>query len=365
MASLFSTISYNYLNTNFYNTVVKNATYADFLDNVNVSVGGKSYEDVAFVNFGINGYSYQSLFGGYGFTEGADGSATGGTVTGYLELKWSGGQWSPIAGIEDISYSLPTLYKAFTTSTASDDHAVMAEVLAGEDTLSLSQFNDVARGYTGNDVIMGYGGNDSLFGDTGNDYLFGGTGSDYLDGGIGIDFAAFIGTRDTYQINRSGSTVIDNVSSRDGEDIVANIERLIFSDGNVGLDVGVGQTSGQAYRLYKAAFDREPDEAGLGYWIDQLDTGAPLQLAASGFIESAEFASLYGSNPSDTAFLTKLYNNVLDRDPDQGGLNYWTQQLNHGLSREDALINFSESNENVSNVAGLIENGIHYQMWLG
>ena len=365
MANLFSTISYNYLNTNFYNSVVKNATYSDFLDNVNVSVGGNTYEDIAYVNFGISGYSYQSVFGGYGFTQGADGSASGGTVTGYLELKWSAGQWSPIAGIEDFSFSLPTLYEAFTTSTASDDLAVMAEVLAGDDGLSLSEFNDVARGYSGNDVILGYGGNDTLFGDSGNDYMFGGSGSDYLDGGTGIDFAAFTGNRDSYQINRSGSSVIDNVSSRDGEDIVANIERLIFSDGNVGLDVGIGQASGEAYRLYKAAFDREPDETGLGFWISQLDNGAPLQMAASGFIESAEFASLYGADPTDAMFLTKLYNNVLDRDPDQGGLNYWSQQLNNGLTREEALINFSESTENVSNVAGLIENGIPYQMWPG
>lgn len=143
-----------------------------------------------------------------------------------------------------------------------------------------------------------------------------------------------------------------------------DIERLQFTDSGVALDIEKWETAGSAYRLYKAAFDRTPDEGGLGYWIDQLDTGASLQLAASGFIHSAEFQRLYGTNPSDTLFLTKLYNNVLDRDPDQAGLDYWIDQFNKGLSRESALINFSESNENLSNVATLIENGIQYQPWL-
>lgn len=96
-----------------------------------------------------------------------------------------------------------------------------------------------------------------------------------------------------------------------------------------------------------------------------LDEGGSLKLAASGFIHSTEFERLYGANASDTLFLTKLYNNVLDRNPDQGGLDYWIGQLNSGMSRESALINFSESNENVSNVAALIGNGIQYQPWLG
>jgi Domain of unknown function (DUF4214) len=190
------------------------------------------------------------------------------------------------------------------------------------------------------------------------------SGATEIDGGLGIDFSFYTGSYARYAVSplEGGKFVVTGSGI---EDMLTHIERLGFADTQVALDVGEWQNAGSAYRLYKAAFDREPDEVGLGYWIEQLDNGGSLQLAASGFLISDEFRSLYGSNPSDTLFLTKLYNNVLDRDPDQGGLNYWIGQINNGMSRESALINFSESNENVSNVAALVDNGIQYQPWLG
>lgn len=159
--------------------------------------------------------------------------------------------------------------------------------------------------------------------------------------------------------------VTDTQANRDGSDTLSNVERLRFSDINLAFDSAAGQIAGSAYRIYKAAFDRAPDLGGLGYWIDQLDNGGSLQTAASGFIHSAEFESLYGANSSDTLFVTKLYNNVLDRNPDQGGYDYWLGQMSNGMTRESVLINFSESNENIANVSGLIANGIQYQEWLG
>ena len=63
---------------------------------------------------------------------------------------------------------------------------------------------------------------------------------------------------------------IHRCSRQDGEDTLVSVERLVFSDVTVALDLdGVG---GQAYRIYKAAFDREPDSGGLGYWIAQMET---------------------------------------------------------------------------------------------
>jgi hypothetical protein len=60
-----------------------------------------------------------------------------------------------------------------------------------------------------------------------------------------------------------------------------------------------------------------------------------------------------------------LYNNVLDRDPDQGGYDFWLNALSNGASRETLLIDFSESKENIANVAQLVVNGIQYQEYTG
>jgi len=135
------------------------------------------------------------------------------------------------------------------------------------------------------------------------------------------------------------------------------INRLPIGLNYVALDTdGV---AGQAYRIYKAAFDRAPDLAGLGFWINAMDKGAALTGVAGGFIGSEEFQSRYGQ-AVDMDFIKLLYENVLDRQPDAAGYQFWQDAMARGLTREGVLIEFSESGENKANVAGLIANGIEY-----
>jgi len=80
--------------------------------------------------------------------------------------------------------------------------------------------------------------------------------------------------------------------------------------------------AGRAYRVYKAAFNRDPmegDKAGLGYWIGQIDKGMDLIEVSARFVDSKEFKDLYGTNPANAQFLTKLYQNVLGRAPGATG----------------------------------------------
>jgi len=152
-----------------------------------------------------------------------------------------------------------------------------------------------------------------------------------------------------------------------GESLVRleNIERLglkelgLYSDYAVAFDID--GTAGEAYRLYEAAFDRQPDLQGLGFWISQMDAGLSLKSAAEYFISSEEFISLYGKQVIDPVFVDTLYLNILGRLPDAEGRNFWTDQLGSGLERSNVLIGFSESNENKLNVLGVISNGIGYE----
>jgi len=125
--------------------------------------------------------------------------------------------------------------------------------------------------------------------------------------------------------------------------------------------------AGQAYRIYKAAFDRNPDTGGLGYWIAQMDKGMNVVEVAARFIDSDEFRVLYGSKPSNAEFLTKVYSNVLDRNPDQAGLAWWVSEMSTNPTKtwQKVLADFSESAENQANVATLIANGIPYDPWVG
>lgn len=205
------------------------------------------------------------------------------------------------------------------------------------------------------ETAIGGRGNDTLTGNEAGNTLTGGAGNDTLSGGAGLDTATYAGKRADYSVARSGS----NASvTGEGADTLDGIERLKFADAMVALDVD--GMNGQVFRLYQAAYDRKPDQAGLGYWIGMADQGMALQSIASAFTSGAEFAALYGAKPDDAAFLTKLYANVLHRPYDQGGYDFWLGALKSGYSRDSMLIDFADSKENVANVATLIANGIDY-----
>jgi len=189
-----------------------------------------------------------------------------------------------------------------------------------------------------------------------------------VSGTGGIDATVFSKVQSNFTIAVAGSqaSVIDKSGSL-GTTILSNVERLQFADTMIALDTGRDQTAGSGYMLYKAAFNRTPDVGGLGFWISKMDTGMGYSSVAQNFVNSAEFQAAFGgSNPTVNTLVTKLYNNVLTRTPDAGGLAFWQDKLsNSGWTTADVLGYFATSNENVTNVTPLIANGIQYQQFVG
>jgi len=176
-------------------------------------------------------------------------------------------------------------------------------------------------------------------------------------------FITFSGNASQYSIaaNANGYAVTDILTSQATQ--VAAGSRLRFADSAIALDLD--GNAGQGYRIYQAAFNRKPDLVGLGYWINQMDNGASQRDVASSFVASAEFAILYGGgNPANLLYVTKLYNNVLQRAPEQDGLNYWLGVMDsNAAGRGEVLGYFSESTENKTLVAPAIAGGIEYLPW--
>ena len=139
---------------------------------------------------------------------------------------------------------------------------------------------------------------------------------------------------------------------------LTGIDLLKFDDQNLNLinDIkatfdqvkGLNTDSGEMFRLYNAAFARFPDADGLKYWIDQFSSGRNTRrVVAQSFLGSEEFTQKYGSNVSDETYVNNLYKNVLGRDADAEGLNYWVGNLSSGIeTRYEALLGFAESAEN-------------------
>ncbi len=183
-----------------------------------------------------------------------------------------------------------------------------------------------------------------------------------IDAGGGLDTLYLRGTRLQYDVQAGvfGGVQGFSVTGNGVNEWVTNVERLGFSNGFLGLDIA-GDT-GMAYRIYQASFNRAPDTGGLGFWINAMDNGMGLEEVASNFIGSVEFQNTYGGL-NNGQFVTQIYQNVLHRAPDPGGLAFWQGQLDNGIwTRAVVLTGFSESVENQANVIGVIADGAAYQL---
>lgn len=95
-------------------------------------------------------------------------------------------------------------------------------------------------------------------------------------------------------------------------------------------------TSGYAARQVTAAYHqvlgRGVDPVGLATWSKALETGTSPAALAADLTGSAEFYQ----NAGDTAegFVAAVYQHLLDRPADPGGLAAWTEALVHGMPRD-------------------------------
>jgi hypothetical protein len=117
------------------------------------------------------------------------------------------------------------------------------------------------------------------------------------------------------------------------------------------ISTGGDVNNAETYRLYEAALGRAPDQAGGAYWSAQLAAGTTPTQVAQGFVASPEFQQDYSAlSPGD--FVSALYQNVLHRAGDTGGIQYWTNILQQGGSQASVVVGFADSPENRAQTAG-------------
>jgi len=123
-------------------------------------------------------------------------------------------------------------------------------------------------------------------------------------------------------------------------------------------------------RFYVDILDRMPELDGINYWAkvlkDKTKTGADV---AKLFVLSDEFKN---KNVSDSEYITRLYKAFFNREPDEAGFSNWLDMLDSGSSREDILDGFLNAEEfiNLCDKFGIdafsnndqIETGIGYYL---
>ncbi len=222
--------------------------------------------------------------------------------------------------------------------------------------LHLAMLADVGIGTIRSEILRGTNVDDRIAAGAGNDTIYQSAGNDIIDGGTGTDTMIYSGKRSTYGIRNNADGSI-TVAKGTATDVLTGIESVRFSGEVTTTDPT--SNAAVAYRVYNAAFKRAPDFGGLSFWTNFLDRGFTPTQMSEGFIGSAEFAQTYGGNLTNASYVDKLYQNVLGRAGEPGGVAFWNGVLNNGsLSRAQVLTGFSESQENKVALAGIIANGI-------
>gem|GEM_PF-3908347 len=101
----------------------------------------------------------------------------------------------------------------------------------------------------------------------------------------------------------------------------------------------------QILRLYKAYFNRVPNQEGFEYWLDIYQEGDSLEEIAEYFTGSSEFFTRF-SKLSESEYIDQLYLRVLGRLPDEEGKIYWLDEFEEeNITRSSIVVYFSEGPE--------------------
>ena len=183
-----------------------------------------------------------------------------------------------------------------------------------------THFADSLVGDDAANLLEGAAGADSLAGGVGGDSIAGGAGNDALDGGPGVDLAVHVGSRATYAINGARPNFL--VSGPDGNDTLANVERLQFSDTSIAFDLAPQEAAGNTARIIGAAFDRaailqHPDWVGIG--LELFDSGQSTEQVCQLVAQIMDLG--------DAAFVNTVFENVVGAPPSPAERDYFVGLL--------------------------------------
>ena len=220
--------------------------------------------------------------------------------------------------------------------------------------------------------LQATGGTPTISGTADNDTLLSRQGNDIIDGGAGIDTVVHSGIRSSYTLvkNANGFTLSDTVGA-DGIDTMSSVERLKFSDGGIGLDVGATQSAGETALLLgavlpgKLVFDAGK-QALVGAVMALFDQGFTLQQLSGAVMRLPIWDILTGKvAPSNTDIATYLLTNVNGAAPDVTTLANAVASLNTETdfdSQGNVLWHLAESSANQLHIGlvGLAATGLAY-----
>jgi hypothetical protein len=234
------------------------------------------------------------------------------------------------------------------------------QILSGD---SAAQHFLVGGGVT-SAKVQGGGGNDVLelaaAALTRSRALAGAPGNLLLDGGTGADVVRLGGNQADYTVERGdGHLVVTNKASGVASTLL-NVETIQFADGT--MELSSRDELGKIAALYQNILGRQADVAGFEFWGDaQNHHGVSLGQLAINLMTSGEGRAhnfvLYDNDAYDVAL---LYEAVFGREADPLGAAYWVAAMQHGLTLVQVADSLLASSEMSSHALAATAWNLHF-----
>ena len=288
------------------NRLYANAWQWGLLDNADITFNGLLYEDLYVVDWVVDSSYFGSVFGGSNLSVDAEDLITAGSVSGYLETYWNGTGYVPYFAIEGASVNAVDIWNAALTSSNADDDALLKQILAGDDVLTGSSFED---------NLVGFDGNDIFYASRGFDYIFGGVGAD--------TYSALSESIDTISVSKieGGYAVSSNSYSTD---YLYDIEAIQLGSGTYNL----------------SSFETDPEEPiyvlivdNFGYQSAIKDNVVFLDYDFT-FVAGMEDYFLDSLAPDEIDQLPYFPGFGMERVADENGSAYFSHYITHAGTEE-------------------------------
>jgi hypothetical protein len=207
---------------------------------------------------------------------------------------------------------------------------------------------------------------ESLVGTPQDDTFYPFTGFKSIDGGAGIDTVVIAEQRADFSITPQGQYIyIDTVSGASGltsQLRLINVERVAFSDISVALDMGAGQSGGEAALTLGAAVGVVglANKPLVGAVLQYFDQGHSVGDVASLLVGGGTMAALAGG-ADNASFVNFVYRNLTGNLPDAPTLAMFKGLLDtHSVSQDQLLAAAiaSQINQQHVNLVGLAQTGM-------
>lgn len=212
--------------------------------------------------------------------------------------------------------------------------------------------------YTGQEfvVLAGGEGDDELVAGDHGSLLVPGTGNNTVKGGAALDVVLLLDTIGSANIGRTpeGNWVVQNTVTNFTNQL-SNVERLVFEDVSLALDVSPDQAAGQTAMILGAVFGKDAigklDYVGIG--LELFDQGVTFT-----DISALAMSVMQKNTPEDVVEL--LWTNVVGSSPSDAQAQPFIDMLNAGMSPGELAELAAKTSLNLMQIdlVGLAETGI-------